>query len=291
MKKLRITIITLFILAVGGIITEPIFAQRRYQIGVCDWMVLKRQKLGEFKLAKELGCDGIEMDMGGLGARNSFDNKMRDPEMVKTFRHHADSFGIKVGAVAMSGFYGQSFAKKESWRWLVQDCLNTLDAMEADVAFLPLGGCGNNWADSLPLRQQIVWRLHEAGEMAKARGKVIGIDTPLDAEGNIKLLEEVNSDGIKVFYKFQTAIENKRDIAKEIKALGKERICAIHASNTDGVLLRNDKAVKMKDIKKALDKTGWQGWLFVERSRDVNDVRNVKKNYGENVKYLKEILQ
>lgn len=291
MKKLRITIITLFILAVGGIITEPIFAQRRYQIGVCDWMVLKRQKLGEFKLAKELGCDGIEMDMGGLGARNSFDNKMRDPEMVKTFRHHADSFGIKVGAVAMSGFYGQSFAKKESWRWLVQDCLNTLDAMEADVAFLPLGGCGNNWADSLPLRQQIAWRLHEAGEMAKARGKVIGIDTPLDAEGNIKLLEEVNSDGIKVFYKFQTAIENKRDIAKEIKALGKERICAIHASNTDGVLLRNDKAVKMKDIKKALDKTGWQGWLFVERSRDVNDVRNVKKNYGENVKYLKEILQ
>lgn len=291
MKKLRITIITLFILMAGGFIPDSIFAQQRYQIGVCDWMVLKRQKLGEFKLAKELGCDGLEMDMGGLGMRNSFDNKMRDPEMVKTFRHHADSFGIKVGAVAMSGFYGQSFTKKESWRWLIQDCLNTLDAMDADVAFLPLGGCGNNWADSLPLRQQIVWRLHEAGEMAKARGKVIGIDTPLDADGNIKLLEEINSDGIKIFYKFQTAIENKRNIAKEIKALGKDRICAIHASNTDGVWLRNDKAVKMKDIKKALDQIGWSGWLFVERSRDVNDVRNVKKNYGENVKYLKEILQ
>ena len=100
-------------------------------------MVLKRQKLGEFKLAKELGCDGIEMDMGGLGVRNSFDNKMRDPKMVKLFNHTADSFGIKVGAVAMSGFYGQSFAKKESWRWLIQDCLNTMDAMGANVAFLP----------------------------------------------------------------------------------------------------------------------------------------------------------
>lgn len=266
-------------------------AQQRYQIGVCDWMVLKRQKLGEFKLAKELGCDGIEMDMGGLGKRNSFDNKMRDPKMVKLFKHTADSFGIKVGAVAMSGFYGQSFAKKESWRWLIQDCLNTMDAMGAKVAFLPLGGCGNNWTDSLQLRRQIVWRLHEIGEMAKARGMVIGIDTPLDAEGNIKLLDEINSDGIKIFYKFQTAIENKRDIAKEIKTLGKDRICAIHASNTDGVWLRNDKAVKMKKIKKVLDKAGWSGWLFVERSRDVNQVRNVKKNYGENVKYLKEIMQ
>ncbi|WP_418552139.1 sugar phosphate isomerase/epimerase family protein [Prevotella sp.] len=282
---------TLLILAAGIIVPESVLAQQRYQIGVCDWMVLKRQKLGEFKLAKELGCDGIEMDMGGLGNRNSFDNKMRDPKMVSLFKHTADSFGIKVGAVAMSGFYGQSFAKKESWRWLIQDCLNTMNAMGAKVAFLPLGGCGNNWTDSLQLRRQIVWRLHEIGEMAKARGMVIGIDTPLDAEGNIKLLDEINSDGIKIFYKFQTAIENKRDIAKEIKTLGKDRICAIHASNTDGVWLRNDKAVKMKKIKKALDKAGWSGWLFVERSRDVNQVRNVKKNYGENVKYLKEIMQ
>ncbi len=282
---------TLLILAAGIIVPESVLAQQRYQIGVCDWMVLKRQKLGEFKLAKELGCDGIEMDMGGLGNRNSFDNKMRDPKMVRLFKHTADSLGIKVGAVAMSGFYGQSFAKKESWRWLIQDCLNTMDAMGAKVAFLPLGGCGNNWTDSLQLRRQIVWRLHEIGEMAKARGMVIGIDTPLDAEGNIKLLDEINSDGIKIFYKFQTAIENKRDIAKEIKTLGKDRICAIHASNTDGVWLRNDKAVKMKKIKKALDKAGWSGWLFVERSRDVNQVRNVKKNYGENVKYLKEIMQ
>lgn len=282
---------TLLILAAGIIVPESVLAQQRYQIGVCDWMVLKRQKLGEFKLAKELGCDGIEMDMGGLGKRNSFDNKMRDPKMVRLFKHTADSFGIKVGAVAMSGFYGQSFAKKESWRWLIQDCLNTMDAMGAKVAFLPLGGCGNNWTDSLQLRRQIVWRLHEIGEMAKARGMVIGIDTPLDAEGNIKLLDEINSDGIKIFYKFQTAIENKRDIAKEIKTLGKDRICAIHASNTDGVWLRNDKAVKMKKIKKALDKAGWSGWLFVERSRDINQVRNVKKNYGENVKYLKEIMQ
>lgn len=282
---------TLLILAAGIIVPESVLAQQRYQIGVCDWMVLKRQKLGEFKLAKELACDGIEMDMGGLGNRNSFDNKMRDPKMVSLFKHTADSFGIKVGAVAMSGFYGQSFAKKESWRWLIQDCLNTMDAMGAKVAFLPLGGCGNNWTDSLQLRRQIVWRLHEIGEMAKARGMVIGIDTPLDAEGNIKLLDEINSDGIKIFYKFQTAIENKRDIAKEIKTLGKDRICAIHASNTDGVWLRNDKAVKMKKIKKALDKAGWSGWLFVERSRDINQVRNVKKNYGENVKYLKEIMQ
>jgi hypothetical protein len=35
----------------------------------------------------------------------------------------------------------------------------------------------------------------------------------------------------------------------------------------------------------------WRGWLVVERSRNAQDVRNVKGNFGTNVAYLKEIFQ
>ena len=289
MKFNKVLCITL--LFGGLLLSEVMMAQKRYQIGVCDWMVLKRQKLGEFKLARELGCDGLEMDMGGLGKRDSFDNKIRQPEMARLFRHTADSLEIKVGAVAMSGFYGQSFAAKQSWKWLVEDCLNTMQTMQAKVAFLPLGGCGKDWTEKTAIRKEIVFRLHEAGEMAAKRGMVIGIDTPLDAKENKKLLKEIDSPGIKIFYKFQTAVENKSDISKDLRKLGADNICGIHASNTDGVWLRHDKAINMPEIKATLDKLGWSGWLFVERSRDVTDVRNVKRNYGENVKYLKEVFQ
>lgn len=289
MKFNKVLCITL--LFGGLLLSEVMMAQKRYQIGVCDWMVLKRQKLGEFKLARELGCDGLEMDMGGLGKRDSFDNKIRQPEMARLFRHTADSLEIKVGAVAMSGFYGQSFAAKQSWKWLVEDCLNTMQTMQAKVAFLPLGGCGKDWTEKTAIRKEIVFRLHEAGEMAAKRGMVIGIDTPLDTKENKKLLKEIDSPGIKIFYKFQTAVENKRDISKDLRKLGADNICGIHASNTDGVWLRHDKAINMPEIKATLDKLGWSGWLFVERSRDVTDVRNVKRNYGENVKYLKEVFQ
>lgn len=289
MKFNKVLCITL--LFGGLLLSEVMMAQKRYQIGVCDWMVLKRQKLGEFKLARELGCDGLEMDMGGLGKRDSFDNKIRQPEMARLFRHTADSLEIKVGAVAMSGFYGQSFAAKQSWKWLVEDCLNTMQTMQAKVAFLPLGGCGKDWTEKTAIRKEIVFRLHETGEMAAKRGMVIGVDTPLDAKENKKLLKEIDSPGIKIFYKFQTAVENKRDISKDLRKLGADNICGIHASNTDGVWLRHDKAINMPEIKATLDKLGWSGWLFVERSRDVTDVRNVKRNYGENVKYLKEVFQ
>lgn len=287
LKKILCVALVLF----GMAMPDVMMAQSRYSVGVCDWMVLKRQKIGEFKLAKELGCDGLEMDMGGLGRRDSFDNKLRQPEMARLFRHTADSLGVKVGAVAMSGFYGQSFAQKASWRWLVEDCLDAMDVMDANVAFLPLGGCGNGWTDSLPLRREIVSRLRIAGDMAHARGKVIGIDTPLDAKGNKNLLREIGSKGIKIFYKLQTAVDLRLDIPVDLRRLGAKNICAIHASNTDGVWLRQDKAVDMPAVKASLDKMGWTGWLFVERSRDVNRVRDVKLNYGENVKYLKEVFQ
>ena len=53
--------------------------KQKYKVAVCDWMILKRQKLGAFGLAAELKADGIELDMGGLGNRPTFDSKLGDP--------------------------------------------------------------------------------------------------------------------------------------------------------------------------------------------------------------------
>ena len=35
---------------------------------------------------------------------------------------------------------------------------------------------------------------------------------------------------------------------------------------------------------------GWSGWLVVVRARDKEDVRNVRKNYGTNIEYLKKVF-
>ena len=269
--------------------STPLKAQDRYQVGVCDWMVLKRQKLGAFELAKQLGCDGIELDMGSLGQREAFDNKLRDDLEAARFKRVADSLGVKIGAMAMSGFYAQDLSKKDTYLSLVGDCFDTMDKMgDVRVAFLPLGGCGNDWTTDKQKRAIIVRRLHEIGEAAKQRGKVVGIDTPLDATGNLRLLKEIKSQGIAIFYKFQTIIEHGWDIGKDLQKLGARNICAIHATNTDSLWLRDDPAINMPTIRQVLDKMGWSGWLFVERSRDVKMVRNVKMNYGSNVRYLKE---
>ena len=273
------------------LLTIPVtgICQQNFRFAACDWMMLKRQKLGEFQLAKDIHADGIEMDMGPLGSRPQFDNKLRDPHFQELFPRTADSLGIEVPSVAMSGFFAQSLLKRENYRELVQDCLNTMKHMKSQVAFLPLGGCGKEWMTDPVLRAELIHRLHTIGEMAKREGKVIGIRTGLDAKESKRMLKEIHSDGIKIYYNLQDAVDSHRDVCKELKVLGKDRICQIHASLTDSVTLDKDPRINMRQVVKTLKQIGWRGWLVVERSRDASRVRDVRYNYGTNINYLREI--
>ena len=278
-------------------VLSPVLAQQantlshRYKVAACDWMMLKRQKLGEFKLSHEIGADGVEMDMGGLGKRDTFDNKLHQVYFQELFKKTAAEYQIEVPSIAMSGFYGQSFLKHRNYRVLIDDCIKTMQVMGAKIAYLPLGGCGNDWKTDDEQRRRLVSRLHVAGEMAHCEGLVIGIRTGLSAKEDIKLLEQINSEGIQIYFSVQEALDNKRDLYKELKTLGRKRICQIHISETDGVTLPHSKNIDMHRVKEQLDKMGWSGWLVVERSRDAGYVRNVKKNFGINIRYLKEVFQ
>jgi len=263
---------------------------QKYKIAACDWMILKRQKIGSFKLVNELKGDGVEVDMGGLGTRDSFDNKLRQVSFRKLFKEEAVKYKLEIPSIAMSGFYAQSFVKRENYKDLVQDCIQTMVGMGVKTAFLPLGvGC--DLTKNPEIRPELVKRLKIVGKMASKAGVVIGIETSLDAEGDVKLLSEVNSSAIKIYYNFQNPLVAGRDLYKELKILGKKRICQIHCTDTDDVLLPYNKRLEMNKVKNTLDEIGWSGWLVVERSRDKNDPRNVKKNFGTNIDYLKHIFQ
>lgn len=266
-------------------------AQQQYRVAACDWMMLKRQKLGEFQLAHDIGADGVEVDMGPLGKREKFDNKLRDPHFQQLFRRTADSLGIAVPSIAMSGFFAQSLLARDNYKELVSDCLNTMDAMGADIAFLPLGGSGQEWKESGEAHDKMVLRLHEIGEMALQRNKVVAIRTALDARANLLLLKAVDSKGIKIYYNLQDAVDQGLDVYKDLKKLGAKHIAQIHASLTDSVTLDKDPRIDMHKVKCVLDKMKWRGWLVVERSRNAQDVRNVRGNFSTNVAYLKEIFK
>lgn len=262
---------------------------QRYKIGVCDWMILKRQKLGAFSRTAEIGADGLELDMGGLGDRPTFDNKLLDPIERRKFLDAAREHNLEICSIAMSGFYAQDFASREI-EPMLRDTINTMNLMGVAVGFLPLGVQGD-LVQFPEKRPAIVERLKRTAEMAEAANVVIGIESALDAAGEVELLDEIGSPAIRSYFNFANALQNGRDLHTELRTLGADRICQIHASDKDGVWLENNERIDMPKVKKTLDAMGWGGWLVIERSRDASRVRDVVGNYGANTRYLKSIFQ
>jgi L-ribulose-5-phosphate 3-epimerase len=263
---------------------------QRYQVAVADIMILKRQKIGEFQLTKEIGADGVELDMGGLGDRETFDSQLVSDTSRRNFLAKAKEFNVQIPSMGMTGFFSQSFATRPTAVKAVADCITTMQQMGVKVGFLPMG-VNSDLTTNPELRPVIVSRLKEVGKIAEKAGVIIGIETTLPAKDELALLKEVASPAIKSYFNFQNALDNGRDLEKELETLGAKNIVMIHCSDTDGELLQNDSKIDMKKVKATLDKMGWSGWLVIERSRDAKDVHNVKMNFGANSAYVKSIFQ
>jgi sugar phosphate isomerase/epimerase len=284
-----------FLMIVCPMLVQTSLAQttvknQQYKVAVIDLMILKRQKLGAFQLAKEIGADGVEVDMGGLGTRVTFDNTLLTDSIREQFLNKARELKLQISSLAMTGYYAQSFCQRDAFIESIADCIKTMKLMNVKVAFLPLGvQC--DLVKRPELRDSVVSRLKVAGIMAKKAGVVIGIETALDAKGELQLLKDVGSDAIKSYFNFSNAVKNGRDISGELKILGRKNIIQIHCTNDDGVWLQNDPKIDMSSVKRTLDKMKWTGWLVIERSRDAKDPRNVKKNFSANTTYVKSVFQ
>lgn len=295
MKKLFLNFLAALVglIITAGLSPEKVAAQsnaHRYKVAVVDLMILKRQKLGAFKLAKDIGADGVEVDMGGLGTRETFDNKLAIDSVRNQFLTASKDMNLDICSLGMTGFFAQSFAQRPTAIKAVEDCISTAKQMNLKVVFLPLGVQGD-LVKNPELRPAIVERLKAVGKIAEQAGVVIGVETSLDAKEELRLLKDIGSPAIKSYFNFANAVKNGRDISKELEILGKNEIVQIHCTDEDGVWLQNDTKIDLKKIKHTLDKMGWGGWLVIERSRDANDPHNVKKNFTANTAYVKSIFQ
>jgi sugar phosphate isomerase/epimerase len=264
----------------------PTKPAQRYRVAACDWMLLKRQKLGAFQLAKDCDLDGVELDMGSLGNRPELDNKLRDPTVRQQFLDASKTTGVEICSLALSAFYAHSFADHPNADRLVDEWTGLMKAMNVRVGFLPFGVKGRVKGD-LAVRAKFVAALKRAAPKAEAAGAVIGIETDLDAAGHKRFLDDVGSPAVRVYYNLGDALEYGYDIDREIRELGKDRIGQIHCK--EGNVWLGQGAIDFPRVKKALDAVGWGGWLVIERSRMPG--KSVKENFSANARYLKSVFQ
>lgn len=266
--------------------SQPAFSTQRYKVSACDWMLLKRQKLSALPFAKACDLDGVEVDMGRLGNAADMDNRLRDPEVRRQYLETSRRLGIEISSLALSAFYGQSYADHPKADQFTAEWIAIMHEMGVRVGFLPMGiKC--DIKENADARQKVVERLKRAAPAAEKAGVVMGLETSLDADGHKRLLDDIGSPAVGVYYNLGDALEAGYDLEKEIRALGRQRICQFHCK--EGNVWLGQGRIDFPKVKAVLDDIGWSGWLVVERSRVPG--KSVEENYSANAKYLKSVFQ
>ncbi|MHC4625206.1 MAG: sugar phosphate isomerase/epimerase family protein, partial [Planctomycetota bacterium] len=113
--------------------------KRGFKIGACDWSLGKSSDPGSFEVARAIGLDGVQVNMGGV--KNNV--HLRKGEVQKAFLTEAKKNGMEIASFCLLDLNRlpyKSDAHAEQW---VSDSIDVCKAMRVEVVMLPFFGRGD----------------------------------------------------------------------------------------------------------------------------------------------------
>jgi len=255
--------------------------QRRFKIGACDWSIGRGGQLGALELAKQIGLDGVQVSFGQPGGE--FD--LRSEAIRRQYEQAAAEHGVEIASLAMGVLNSIPYASdKDAERW-VEECVEVMPKLRQKIVLLAFFGNGDI-KDKPELQAEVIRRLKRVAPQAEKAGVVLGLETWLSADEHLRILDAVGSPAVQVYYDTANMEKQGYDIYREIRQLGRERICQFHCKE-NGFLLGEGR-VDFPRVKRAMDDIGYSGWLVIESA--VGDGRSVQDSYIHNQKYLRSVF-
>ena len=254
---------------------------RRFKIGACDWSIGKIADPAAFEVAKQIGLDGVQVSLGT--AAN--DMHVRRPDMQARYRDAAKRAGLEVASLAigeMNNVPYKSDARTIAW---VSDGIDVCQALGVRVVLLAFFGNGDLRDDPAGV-DEVVKRLKAVAPKAEKAGVILGIESWLNAEQHLDILNRVGSKAVQVYYDVCNSNDRGYDIYREIRLLGRKRICEFHFKE-NGALLGQGK-VDFKKIRAALDDIGYRGWIQIEGA--VPAGKPMLESYQANCQFVRSVL-
>ncbi len=276
-----------FLAAGLGFLASPtlrVFADdghRKYKIGACDWSIGKQQHIDAFKVAREIGLDGIQASFGRPGG----DFDLRDEQVRRDYRKAVEETGVEIASLAMGIFNSVPFAVEDvAVEWLSQ-CIDVMAAMGQKIVLVAFFGKGDI-RGRRDLQDEVIRRLKTLAPKAEQAGVILGVESYLNADDHLRILEGVGSPAVQVYYDVANMHYSGYDIFAELRQLGRERICQIHLKESGHLLGKGPiDFVKVRDV---LGEIGYYDWLIIEGATEKD--RSVVDCYKDNCRYLKQLF-
>jgi len=250
---------------------------RRYKIGACDWSLGKMDDPGAFALAREIGLDGVQVSLGTVAN----DMHLRRAEVQARFKQAAKAAGLQVASLAIGELNNIPYKSDPRTIQWVSDCVDVCQALGVRVVLLAFFG-NDDLRDDKAGIDEVVRRLKEVAPKAEKAGILLGIESWLNAEQHLAILDRVGSSAVRVYYDVCNSNDRGYDIYKEIRRLGKV-ICEFHAKENDALLGHGK--VDFKRVREAMDEIGYTGWIQIEGA--VPPGQPILESYRANCKFMR----
>lgn len=256
----------------------------RIGISACDWSIGKSSDLGAFDVAKEIGLEGIQVNVGSLTNNLHLREKARQQQYLSK----SEETGIRISSIAMAELNNvpyKSDPRTEEW---VSDSIDVAKNLGVNVVLLAFFHKNDLRKDDAG-KKEVIGRLKKVASKAERMGITLGIESYLSAEELVDIIQKVGSKSIKVYYDFRNSADAGYDVIKEIKFLGKEAICELHMKE-NGFLLGKG-TMDWKKIGETLMEMNYygDGWMQIEGATP--EGADIVQSYRHNLKYLQDIFQ
>ena len=244
------------------------------KIGVTDWNLRLTGKVEAVALAASLGFEGVEISLG----REPRDGKLplADAGLQASYLD-----GLKKHKIAAAGTcldilhvnYLKSDKLGQKW---IADGIPITKKLNARVMLLPFFGKGAmKAADELDYVGDV---LRELGPAAEKAGVILGLENTNSAEENMRIMDRARSKALKVYYDVGNSTNGGYDILKEIRWLGKDRICQMHFKDKGYM---GEGKIDFPAVIQAVAEIDFHGFANLETSAPSGSVENdMKRNLG-----------
>ncbi|CAA9536825.1 MAG: Xylose isomerase domain-containing protein TIM barrel [uncultured Segetibacter sp.] len=257
--------------------------KKKFRIGACDWSIGKDSDIEAFDVAKQIGLDGIMVNIGS--EKNNL--HLRDPKLQQAYLEASRKTGVKISSIAIGELNNipyKSDPRTEEW---VLDSIDVAKNLGVSVILLAFFS-KNDLRNDEKGKKEVISRLKKAAPKAEKQGIILGIESYLNAAEHLEIIEGVGSKNVKAYVDFRNTADAGYDPLKEVKQLGKNNICELHIKE-NGFLLGKGTLDwrKISDLLYEMNYFG-DGWMQIEWA--MPDKANIVESYRHNLHFLRQLF-
>ncbi|HVN81191.1 MAG TPA: sugar phosphate isomerase/epimerase family protein [Terriglobia bacterium] len=249
------------------------------KIGATDWNLDQEGKVGAVAMAKKIGFDGVEVSLG-VGTDKL---PMSNPDLQKEYLEASRKSNLPIESTCLEILHRNALKSDPLAKRWVADSIPITRALGARVILLPFFGKA-----ALKTQQEMDYvcdYLKEIAPEAEKSKVILGLENTISAEDNARILDRVHSRAIGVYYDIGNSTHGKFDILKEIRWLGKDRICHFHLKDNPYFLGKG--SINVPAVIDAIAEIGYTGWAMLETD---SPSKNIEADMTTNLNYVRSLI-